>query len=309
MTTPFLKKSNKSGAEQSLENFETCCLAEVFLPNISSKGELMEVCRLLYKVNKHSLALPCHAKETEEVVHRNMRMGIGITGYLTATEEQRSWLKETYEFLREFDNYYSDLKGFPRSIKLTTVKPSGTLSLLAGVSSGGHPAFAPYFLRRVRIASDSPLVEACRKNGYDMEYVRNFDGTEDHRTVVVEFPCKSPEHAVFAKNVSAIDQLEYVKKLQTEWSDNAVSVTVYYRHEELQNIKEWLSDNYDNSLKSVSFLLHSEHGFDQAPLEEISKQEYEEKKSRCRPFVSVAMKEDDISSDQIGCEAGVCPIK
>src|SRR5690606_2967622 len=75
-------------AEQSLAAYETCCLAEIWLPNIESYDELVDVAKLLYRVNKHSLALPCHHKETEEIVHKNMRMGIGVTGYLQATEEQ-----------------------------------------------------------------------------------------------------------------------------------------------------------------------------------------------------------------------------
>lgn len=238
-----------------------------------------------------------------------MRMGIGVTGYLTATEEQRTWLGETYEYLREYDKEYSKENNWPTSIKLTTVKPSGTLSLLAGVSSGGHPAFAPYYIRRMRIAAGSNLVEMCKSHGYKMEFAKNFDGTEDHRTVVVEFPCKDPEHAIFSKNMSAIEQLEVVKRLQTEWSDNAVSVTIYYRSGELESIKGWLLENYKTSLKSVSFLLHSEHGFLQAPLEEITKEQYDEMVSKTKPILRANLKEDDISSDQIGCEAGVCPIK
>lgn len=109
-------------AEQSLANYETCCLAEIFLPNNHSKEELWEITKLLYMINKHSLALPCHLKETEEIVHRNMRMGIGITGYLQSSPEQKSWLKGIYADLREFDRAYSDAHGFPPSIKLTTVK-------------------------------------------------------------------------------------------------------------------------------------------------------------------------------------------
>lgn len=108
-------------AEQSLENYETCCLAEIFLPNIDSRAELLDVATLLYRVNKHSLALPCHLPETDEVVHKNMRMGIGVTGYLQATEEQRGWLPWVYEELRKFDDEYSKAHNWPRSIKLTTV--------------------------------------------------------------------------------------------------------------------------------------------------------------------------------------------
>lgn len=296
-------------AEQSLEDKETCCLAEIFLPNIESLEELISVATNLYRINKHSLLLPCHNKETEEIVHKNMRMGVGITGYAMATEEQRGWLDTCYKHLREYDKKYSAEHGFNESIKLTTVKPSGTLSLLPGVTSGGHPGFSRYYIRRVRIASESPLVNVCRKKGYPVEYVRNFDGSPDHRTVVVEFPCSLPEHATLAEEQSAVDQLNTVKRLQTEWSDNAVSVTVYYRKDELDEIKSWLAENYDECVKSVSFLLHSDHGFDQAPMEEITQEEFEQRAASVEPIDSVEFNEDDISADQIGCESGVCPIK
>ena len=294
-------------AEQSLANYETCCLAEVYLPNISSYEELKTVVRYLYRVNKHSLAIKCALKETEDIVHKNMRMGIGVTGYLQATEEQRSWLSDCYTYIRAYDKEYSELTGFPTSIKITTVKPSGTLSLLAGVTSGAHPAYSQYYIRRIRMASDSNLVEVCRANGYHVEYVRNFDGTEDHGTVVVSFPCSFPAGTRLADDMSAVDQLEVIKRLQTEWSDNAVSVTIYYRKEELDEIKEWLSNNYFN-VKSVSFLLHNEHGFDQAPLEEITKEKYEEMKANTTPITTVGqINFDDI--DIAECEGGACPIR
>ena len=90
-------------AEQSLAPYETCCLAEIYLPNIDSEEELNKVATYLYRINKHSLAIKCAVKETEEIVHKNMRMGIGVTGYLQATEKQRSWLKACYLYLREYD--------------------------------------------------------------------------------------------------------------------------------------------------------------------------------------------------------------
>lgn len=304
-----LEIGNNSGAEQSLEDKETCCLAEVFLPNIISKEELYRVATSLYRIAKHSLTLPCHLKDTEAVVHKNMRMGIGITGYAMATEEQRSWLSDCYEYLRAYDVEYSKQHGFNTSIKLTTVKPSGTLSLLAGVTSGGHPAYAPYYIRRMRVAANSPLINTYREHGYHVEFARKMDGTDDHTTKIVSFPCKFPEHSLFAENMSAIDQMEIIKRLQTEWSDNAVSVTIYYRKEELPDIRKWLEQNYKTSVKTMSFLLHSDHGFDQAPLEQITKEQYEGMVKTTRPITSLSVKEDDISSDQIGCEAGVCPIK
>tara|TARA_R110000737_G_scaffold188473_2_gene210682 strand:+ start:1516 stop:3405 length:1890 start_codon:yes stop_codon:yes gene_type:complete len=294
-------------AEQSLAPYETCCLAEVYLSNIESEEELKKVATLLYRINKHSLAIPCALKETEEIVHKNMRMGIGVTGYLQATDEQRSWLSSCYTYLREYDKTYSKLRGFPASIKLTTVKPSGTLSLLAGVTPGAHPGYSEYYIRRIRMSADSELVSVCRAGGYHVEYVRNFDGTEDHSTVVVSFPCKFPKGTMFAGDMTAIDQLQVVRRLQQEWSDNAVSVTIYYRKEELDEIRKWLSDNYVN-VKSVSFLLHSDHGFDQAPLEEIDEKTYKAMKEATTPITSLSdIKMEDI--DISDCEGGVCPVR
>ena len=294
-------------AEQSLEPFETCCLAEVYLPNIESLQELKDVTKLLYRINKHSLAIKCAVKETEDIVHKNMRMGIGVTGYLQATEEQKSWLSECYSYLRAYDQEYSRICGYPTSIKLTTVKPSGTLSLLAGVTPGAHPGYSEYYIRRIRMAADSELVNVCRDNGFDVEYVKNFDGTEDHSTVVVSFPCKFPENTTFAEDMTAVDQLEVIKRLQAEWSDNSVSVTIYYRKEELDDIKAWLKENYVN-VKSVSFLLHSDHGFVQAPMEEISRETYERLKDGTTPIRSLTqinMEDIDIQD----CATGACPVR
>ena len=294
-------------AEQSLAPYETCCLAEIYLPNIESEKELKKVARYLYRINKHSLAIKCAVKETEDIVHKHMRMGIGVTGYLQATEEQRGWLESCYIYLREYDRTYSRDAGYPASIKLTTVKPSGTLSLLAGVTPGAHPGYSEHYIRRIRMSADSELVNVCRNNGFGVEYVRNFDGTEDHSTVVVSFPCKFPKGTMFAGDMSAVDQLEVIKRLQAEWSDNSVSVTVYYRKEELDVIKAWLRDNYVN-VKSVSFLLHNDHGFDQAPLEEIDRKTYNKMKKECTPIVSLKdIKMEDIEIED--CASGACPVR
>jgi len=295
-------------AEQGLEDKETCCLAETFLPNITSFEELKRVLTYLYRICKHSLTLGCHLKDTEAIVHKNMRMGIGITGYLQATEEQRSWLSDAYLYIRQFDKEYSAKHGFNESIKITTIKPSGTLSLLAGVTPGAHPAYSEFYIRRIRIATNSNLINICKDNGYPMEFQKNFDGTEDKSTMVVSFPCCVPKRTTVAKDMTAIDQLDVIKRLQTEWSDNSVSVTIYYKKEELSSIKDWLSKNYNDNLKTVSFLLHNEHGFQQAPMEEITEQEYLNMNAKVKPIIGVSFKEDDVSGlDE--CSSGVCPIK
>jgi hypothetical protein len=299
-------------AEQSLARGETCCLAELYLPNISSKEELFTCAKYLYRINKHALTLPCYDSEkTEDIVHKNMRMGIGITGFCQATDEQKEWLPSCYTYLRDFDKYYSKRHKFPESIKLTTVKPSGSLSLLAGTTSGVHPGFSRYYIRRIRVSSQSPLVQLAIKFGYDVEYVRNFDGTLKRDTQIISFPYTLPEHTILADNCSAIQQLENSKWLQQYWSDNSVSITVYYKKEELPAIKDWLRENYNDNVKTVSFLLHSEHGFDQAPLEQITKEQYDEMMTKCKPFDSVEgvcyFTEEDENLNL--CDNGHCPIR
>lgn len=295
--------------EQSLAPYETCCLAEIFLPNIDSYEELLEVTTYLYRINKHSLALDCHLEETEAIVHKNMRMGIGVTGYLQSTKKQKSWLSKVYEELRLFDRKYSNKHGFPPSIKLTTVKPSGTLSLLAGVTPGVHAGYSHYYIRRIRMASNIPLVELCRKNGYDVEFQRNFDNSEDKNTVIVSFPCKFPKNTIVANDLTAVDQLEIIKELQSNWSDNAVSCTIYYKKEELDLIKNWLKVNYNDNVKSVSFLLHNEHGFIQAPLEEITEDQYNEMIKKVKQITNINEIDEQGVLDSFECEGGVCPVK
>jgi len=293
-------------AEQPLAPYETCCLAEVFLPNIESKEEFLDILELLYRICKHSLLLPSHHPETEKIVHKNMRMGLGVTGVLQASKEQNSWFREGYEYLRDFDNRYSTLKDINPSIKLTTVKPSGTLSLLPGVTPGIHPAYAQYMYRRIRIASSHPLVPVCREHGYPIEYVKNFDGSEDYNTVVVTFPFAYPKGTKLAKEMSAIDQLKEIRRLQEEWSDNSVSCTVYYRKEEIPMVREYLNKHYRNNHKSLSFLLHSEHGFTQAPYEEISEEVYNAMVENTKIITRIENAEFDTSDE---CMSGACPVK
>ena len=296
-------------AEIALADGESCNLATIFLPNIDSLEQFKEISVLLYKVQKQITRMNYPYEKTTNIVKQNARLGQSITGILQASDEQVSWLDEAYKNLREFDEQYSKENSLPKSVRLTTVQPSGTLSLLPGITPGVHPAYARYYIRRVRFGSADPLVEACRKRGYKVQWDIGLDGREDHTRYVVEFPCESPENAVLAKDMTAVQQLEWVKKMQTEWADNAVSVTVYYRKEELTEIKEWLEKNYDSSVKSVSFLLHSEHNFALAPYEEITKEVYEKMLGKIDFSVPLYVSKvgEDIDADN--CATGACPIK
>lgn len=296
-------------AEIALADGESCNLSTLFLPNISSIEQLKEISILLYRIQKQVTRLSYPYEKTNKIVHKNARLGQSVTGILQCSENKISWLSEAYEHLKEFDKKYSKEMGWNSSIRLTTVQPSGTLSLLPGVTPGIHPAFAKYYTRRVRFGASDPLVDACRKRGYRVVWDVGIDGREDHTRYVVEFPCKSPDESILVSEMTAIQQLEWVKKMQTIWADNAVSVTVYYRKEELSDIKSWLESNYDNSVKSVSFLLHSDHNFPLPPYEEISEDEYKKITSKINlsiPLQGVSIAHE-MSFDE--CATGSCPVK
>jgi ribonucleotide reductase alpha subunit len=295
--------------EITVESYECCNLCELYLNNITSLAEMIDCAKLLYKTQKAICALNFIHEETNEVVHKNMRIGIGVTG-ICQSLEKIEWFDKCYKEIRKFDKEWSKKKNYPESIKLTTIKPSGTLSLLSGSTPGVHPSFSKYYIRRVRMSSDDKLVKLCKDMGYKVEFNQAFDGTEDHKTTIVEFPCYAGENVVVAKDMSAVKQLELVKQMQTLWSDNAVSVTVYYKKEELNDIKEWLKLNYENNIKSVSFLLHSEHGFKQAPYEEITKEEYDLLIEKVKPLSTLKLDEDNHKSVEISeCSSGACPIR
>ena len=297
-------------AEIALADRESCNLAELVLPNFESKAQMADAAILLYKVQKAVAALPYLDARSEAVAHSNMRLGLGVTGVLEAATAQLDWLSDVYNLLRKEDKMWSEQRGWPESVRLTTVKPSGTLSLLAGVVPGGHPGFAKYHVRRVRMAANDPVFSWCKAQGYPWEWVRGFDGVEDTRTAVVEFPVQLAPGAKLAADVSALDQLDMVAWLQHVWADNAVSVTVYYSKEELPGIKEYLSDNW-RYFKSLSFLLQSGHGFDQMPLEAINVAEYDQRLSALLHHaghvrVMGAAPDDILDSD---CESGSCPVR
>ena len=296
-------------AEIALADGESCNLATIFLPNVESLEQFMEISALLYKTQKQITRMEYPYEKTTNVVNKNARLGQSVTGILQCTEEQLSWLPSAYEYLEAFDEQFSKSNGMPKSVRLTTVQPSGTLSLLPGVTPGIHPAYAKYYIRRVRFGSSDPLVDACRKRGYKVQWDIGIDGREDHTRYVVDFPCMSPEGSVLAADMTAVEQLEWVKRMQTEWADNAVSVTVYYRKEELADIQAWLEKNYDKSVKSVSFLLHADHNFPLPPYEECTKEEYEKQLSKIDKSIPLVQTVFNGDLDLDNCATGACPIK
>lgn len=301
---PSVEGTNPCG-EISLAHRESCNLAELVLPRIDSAEEMFDVAKLLYKVQKAVAALGYVDPQSDAITKQNMRLGLGVTGVAMALDKV-DWLEPTYLKLRRFDREWSAERGLNPSVRLTTVKPSGTLSLLAGVTPGGHPGFAPFLIRRVRMAANDPLVLFCEERGYHIEPQVNLDGTVDGRTMVVAFPQSFPVDTLFESEMSAVQQLDMQRFLQAEWADNAVSVTVYIKEGELPQVQSYLARHW-HQMKSVSFL-HPVHGFKQMPLEAISEGTHNAMVAGIKSWQQWS-DSDDFTLEGLECEGGACPVR
>lgn len=297
-------------AEATLEDGEPCNLAEIFLSNIKSVAELVKVCKLMTRAAIRTTCAYYHHKKSADVVRKNRRIGIGITGCLQSPLFTPEALDAGYKAIEEEAEAYCNEMGISRCIRLTVVKPSGTLSLIGECTAGAHPAYSRYLIRRIRFSSNDPLLPLLRESGHFMEPEKQMDGSYNHDTVVVDFYMETPEGIPCAdEGFDTWKQLDTLIMLQKHWADQAVSCTVYYKKEDLPKIKEWVSENI-SKIKTVSFLLHTGHGFTQAPLEPISKEDYERLSTKIKPLDISKLELADVGDlEGAECVSGACPVK
>lgn len=263
--------------EQTLESFEMCNLVEVFLTKHESQEDFNRTLKFAYLYAKSVTLGNSHWPETNRVMLRNRRIGCSLTGITQFVSQRglktlREWCNTGYNTIQRYDDIYSDWLAIPRSIKTTTVKPSGSVSLLAGATPGMHYPESKYYIRRVRLSVHSELIEPLRKAGYNVEPC----AIQPQTTMVVEIPVYVGEIRT-VNEVTMWEQLELAAFLQEHWSDNQVSATVTFKPEtEGDQIKHAL-DYYQYRLKGVSFLPKAPvDKYPQLPYEEITKEKYEE---------------------------------
>lgn len=292
-------------AEQPLFDHELCTLAELYPANHDSIEDVRETIKYAYLYAKSVTLIPTHDPRVNAVMQMNRRIGLSQTGEFQAFAKFGrgqfiSKLGDWYEYVRELDAMYSDWLCVPRSRKVTTVKPSGTISLVAGSTPGMHAPHSPYSIRRVRVQRTSPVWQAMKDAGYDVE-----ESAYGDKTMVVSFPVDESFVGTYKADLSALEQLELAATMQAYWSDNGVSVTVTFKPDELPAIKRALP-LYAKRLKAVSFLPYSDHGYVQAPYEAITKERYEEMASQIKP-VDFDEVYDRGESDKF-CEGDKCLI-
>jgi adenosylcobalamin-dependent ribonucleoside-triphosphate reductase len=279
---PLVAGVNPCG-EIALEPYETCNLVETFPSRHESFEDYLATLRYAHLYAKIVTLIPTHDEATNSVGMRNRRLGISQSGIVEniarrGLAEHLRWCDLGYQYLRQVDDDVSAQLAVPRSRKLTTVKPSGTISLLPGVTPGIHHEHAPYYYRTIRMATNSPIAAAMRRAGYRVE-----TDLAAPDSLVVYVPVKARYFERAKDEVSMWEQLELAAQMQAYWADNAVSVTVTVAPDEARDIARALS-LYERRLKSVSFLPLVDHGYEQAPYITITADEYERAASALRPL-------------------------
>jgi hypothetical protein len=272
--------------EQSLESMELCTLVETFPNNHDSPDEYADTLFYALLYAKAVTLVDVHWPESVEVMSRNRRIGTSVTGVAQfindrGIDELKSWLTTGYLVLRDFDGDLSERLNVPKSIKITSVKPSGTVSLLAGATPGVHYPESTYYIRRVRLSVFSPFYKSLKRAGYPIEPLV---GDED-RTVVVSFPVKVDEGIkTHEQGISMWEQLSLAAFMQKYWADNQVSCTVTFDPKDANQIAPAL-DYFQYQLKGISFLPRHDYGaYPQMPYESITKEQYESLLARVKPI-------------------------
>jgi ribonucleoside-triphosphate reductase len=295
--------------EQSLESYELCCLVETFPSNHDSLEDYQRTLKYAYLYAKSVTLGRTHWSDTNRVMLRNRRIGCSVSGvaqFVTnrGLDEFKNWLENGYDTIQEWDKMYSDWFAIPRSIKTTSVKPSGTVSLLAGATPGLHYPESRFYIRRVRLSNHSELLEPLQKAGYKLEPAF---GSED-TTMVVEVPVDVGEGIRTASELSIWEQFSLAAFMQRHWADNQVSCTVTFDPETEANEIAPALNYFQYHLKGISLLPRHDYGaYKQMPYEAIDEKEYNKQVKKLKNLTFGVIKNEEAEIDKF-CNNDSCEI-
>ena len=299
-------------AEQSLESYECCTLVETYLNRHDSLEDYKRTLKFAYLYAKTVTLLPTHWEETNAIMQRNRRIGTSMSGVANFADRVglpvlREWMDQGYATIKSYDVTYSEWLGVRESIKMTTVKPSGTVSILAGESPGVHwTPGGKYFLRAIRFSNEDPMLPLFKMANYRVEPASESPAT----TSVVFFPIMSNAERA-ERDVTIFEKMSLAATAQRYWSDNSVSVTISFDPETESSHVGTVLHMYDGQLKTVSFLPSGNFTYPQMPYTQITKEEYDKDSMNIMPidFEGVYA---GMAADAIGeayCTTDACEIK
>ena len=299
-------------AEQSLESMECCTLVETYIGRHETLEDFKRTLKFAYLYAKTVTLLPTHWEETNAIMQRNRRIGTSISGVANFADTRglptlRKWMDEGYATVTNYDKSYSEWLGIRESIKTTTIKPSGTVSILAGESPGVH--WTPggrHFLRTIRFANNDPMLPLFKMANYRVEPEVHSPDT----TSVVYFPIEA-QAVRSEKEVSIYEKMALAATAQRYWSDNSVSVTVSFDPKTEAEAIGTALHMYDGQLKTVSFLAMDDGAYPQMPYTRSNAEEYEEGRMTLFP-IDLSGVYAGMAFDAVGesyCTTDACEVK
>lgn len=238
-------------------------------------------------------------------------LGVSLTGQMDNKElvEGRIDIEKLKQIAIDTNKEWAEILGINQSVAITTVKPSGTVSQLVDAASGLHARHSPYYIRSVRADNKDPLTWFMKDAGIPWEP----EIIKPDQITVFYFPIKSPEGAYIRDDFTAIQQLEYWKKIKTEWCEHNPSITVSVRENEWPEVGGWVYNNFD-LLSGVSFLPHSDHVYKQAPYDACTEEKYLEVLEKMPKEINwgdlkfYEMEDSTSGMQTLSCTSGSCEV-
>lgn len=308
-----------------MDRKQTCNLSNVnVLAFVDNDGKIdyegmYKAFELATKVGYRTTCVDLELPTWDAMQKRDRLLGVSISGWFDFVDATGISRKEQEEILRNAkavvvntgEKYATELGLNPPLIS-TTIKPSGSSSQLFGESAGAHRTHSRHYIRRVRIASNDPLIKVCEELGYNInpEVGQDWDTC---KTKVVDFYVKSRAKR-FKRDVSAIEQLEDYIMFQENWAQHNTSITVHVKENEWDDVEKFVYENWDK-IVSVSFIPFDDSFYQLLPYEEITEEQYNELSKKVKPFDQSLLRkyetheleDDDLSDDQ--CSTGACAVR
>jgi len=298
-------------SEIILRSKQFCNLTEVVVRPEDDKDDLLRKVRIASILGTMQATLTdfrylsgTWKKNTEE----ERLLGVSLTGIMdhpVLVESGNKWLMDMKDMAITTNKTYAKMLKIPESTAITCVKPSGTVSQLVDSSSGIHPRYAPYYIRRVRGDIKDPLCAKLIEQGVPHEVDVHNPGA-----YVFSFPMQAPEESVCVKDVSAIEQLEFWLDVDRCWCEHKPSVSIYVKEDEWMEVGAWVWEHMDQ-MSGVSFFPHDDHVYRQAPYEAITEEVYQKMQSAMPSTLDLTVTEQEdttTGSQELACAGGACEL-
>jgi len=305
-------------AEIILQSKQFCNLSEVIARAHDTEASLLRKARLAAILGTYQSTLTKFdyiSKDWVDHCAAERLLGVSVTGqWDSPVARQPEVMRKVRDMAVKTNVTYAKRFGIERSMSVTAVKPSGTVSQTFNCASGIHPRHAPYYIRRVRISATDSLFKLMRDQGVPY-YPEVGQSMEEANTFVLEFPVKAPDHskeARFKDDLSALEQLEYWKRVKLNFTEQNPSATISVSENEWIAVVDWVQQNWE-IIGGLSFLPRSKHVYRLSPYETITKEEYEARMARFPKvdYSKLTAYERQDESDmkrELACAGGTCEI-